>query len=160
MIGEYPTVGCLILLEKAHYTSIEGLVQALQPTTAISLQPNPDSAVQEGVAMLGGGQHQMIMLAQEVGEVTAVHIEFDEQEVMRVSRQTGLSIEQLFMPYVQAAKSVPGVLAVGIGFELSPPSDLQPEAVQEAGIAVLFERDEEHKSWSRQQTLPLVGHDY
>lgn len=159
MIGEYPTVGCLILLDKAHYTNIESMVQALQATLTISIQRDPQNTVQEGTALLGGSQHQMIMLAQEVGDLIAVHIEFDEHEVMHLSQQTGLSFKQLFMPYVQAAKSVLGVLAVGIGFELSPPFDLREETTQEAGIAVLFYRDEAHKSWSRRQTMPLVGHD-
>ncbi len=158
MIGEYPTVGCLMLLEKASFQSLESVVQALQPTTAIGIEPDPTNNVQYGHAMLGGSQLEMLALVQEAGDVTAVHIEFDEADVTRIAQQTGLSFEQLFMPYVQAAKAVPGVLAIGVGFELSPPSDFYTETIQEAGIAVLFERDEEHKSWSRQQTMPLVGH--
>ncbi len=160
MIGEYPTVGCLVLLEKASFVDIAGVVQALQSAIPLSIQPDSHNAVQVGEAMLGGSRQEMIMLAQEVGDIVAVHIEFDEHDVIHLSQQSGQSFEQLFMPYVQAAKSVPGVLAVGIGFELSPPSDLLEETTQEAGIAVLFYRDEAHKSWSRRQTMPLVGHDY
>ena len=158
MIGEYPTVGCLILLDKAYFVSVEAVIQALQSALPISIQPDPQNTVLLGEAQIGGSLHEIIVLAQEAGDMTAVHIEFDEHEIIQVAQNTALSFEQLFMPYVQAAKSVPGILAIGIGFELSPPVDLQAAAIQEAGIAVLFERDEEHKSWSRQQTMPLVGH--
>ena len=149
MIGVHPTVGCLILVSKASFTSIEAVIQALQSIIPIS----------EGRAALGGSMHPMIAMVQEAGEMAAVHIEFDEEEVAQIGQATGLSLEQLFMPYVQAAKTIPGVIAIGVGFELSPPSDLQEESLQEAGVAVLFARDEEHKSWSRQEALPMAGHD-
>jgi hypothetical protein len=148
MIGTYPTVGCLILMDKLSFTSIEDVVRALQAMIPIS----------EGKAALGGDMHPMLAMVQEVGEMTAVQIEFDEDEVAVIRQATKLSVEQLFMPYVQAAKTIPGVVAIGVGFELSPPSDLQEETLQEAGVAVLFARDEKHKSWSRQETLPMVGH--
>lgn len=163
MIGTYPTVGCLILIDKLCFNSLKDTLQAFQ--ALIPGGQEAASPVSRGEAALGGGMHPMLLLVQEANKqgsdkMVAVHIEFDEEEVMHLARQTGLSYEQLFMPYVQAAKSVPGVLAVGIGFELSPPSDLLTETVQDAGIAVLFARDEDHKSWSRRQTMPLVGHDY
>ena len=158
MMGEYPTVGCLVLLEKASFQGLETVVQALRPTTAISLEPDQAGAVQYGQAMLGDSQLEMLALVHEAGDVTAVHIEFDEDEVTRIAQQTGLSLEQLFMPYVQAAKAVPGVLAIGIGFELSPPSNFYNESIQQAGIVILFALNKAHKSWSRQQTMPLVGH--
>lgn len=160
MIGEYPTVGCLILLDRAYFTSAENVIQSLQSSLPISVQPDPHNTVLAGEAQIGGSQHEIIVLAQEVGDVTAIHIEFDEHEIIQVSRTTEQSFEQLFMPYVQAAKGLPGVLAIGIGFELSPPTDFLAETVQDAGIAVLFEQDKEHKSWSRRQTMPLVGHSY
>jgi len=62
------------------------------------------------------------------------------------------------MPYVQAAKTLPGVLAVALGFELSPPADLREQSLRNAGVALLFARDKEHKSWSRKQLSPMVGH--
>ena len=158
MIGENPTVGCLLLLEKTCYKDIMSVVQALQAAISITVQTDTPSTVLTGEAMLGGSQHEMILLAQDVGNLAAVHIEFDEQQVMHAAQRTGLSLEQLFMPYVQAAKGVPGILAVGIGCELSPPAVFLTETIQESGIAVLFERDADHKSWSRQQTMPLIGH--
>ena len=156
MIGANPTVGCLILINKLCSTSLEDVLQAFQALIPGSHDALP--SVSRGEAVLGGELRPVLLLVQELGEMTAVHIDFDEDEVEGIRQATGLSVEQLFMPYVQAAKAVPGVLAVGIGFELSPPSDLSEETTQDAGIAVLFYRDEAHKSWSRRQTMPLVGH--
>jgi hypothetical protein len=156
MTGKYPTVGCLILIDKLCFTSIEDVLPAFQamiPSSHKALLP-----VSRGEAMLGDEIHPMLLLVQEADKTTAVHIEFDEDEVEGISKATGLSVEQLFMPYVQAARTLPGVIAIGLGFELSPPGDLQEKSLQEAGVAILFERDEEDKSWSRQQTMPLVGH--
>ena len=158
MIGVHPTVGCLILLEKHSFTSLENVLQSLQSLIPIGEWNCSENACLSGEAALGGSMHPMIALVQDVGEMAAVHIEFDEDEVAQIGRTTGLSLEQLFMPYVQAAKTLPGVIAIGVGFELSPPSDLQEVSLQEAGVAVLFARDEEHKSWSRQETLPMIGH--
>ena len=101
---------------------------------------------------------EMIVTAQEVGGRAFVQFEFDEDETVNLARVTKLSMEQLFMPYVQAAKTLPGVLAVAVGFELSPPADLREQSLRDAGVAVVFARDEEHKSWSRKETLPMVGH--
>lgn len=156
MIGTYPTVGCLILIDKICFTSIKDVLQATQ--ALIPSSHDATTQVSRGEAALGGSMHPMLLMVQEVDTMTAVHIEFDEDEVEVIREATGLSEEQLFMPYVQAAKTIPGALAIGIGWELSPPRDLQEKSLQEAGIAVLFKRDEEDKSWSRQQTMPLVGH--
>lgn len=155
MIGTNPTVGCLILIDICT-GGMEDVLQAFQALVPGSHDALP--SVSRGEAVLGGELHLVLLSAQELGEMTAVHIDFDEDEVEGIRQATGLSVEQLFMPYVQAAKAVPGVLAVGIGFELSPPSDLSEETIQDAGIAVLFYKDEAHKSWSRRQTMPLAGH--
>ncbi len=148
MIGTYPTVGCLLLMDKSSFLGIGNVREALQATVAIG----------EGEAALGGDMHPMLLFVQEADEMTVVHVEFDEDEVEGIRQATGLSIEQLFLPYVWAAKAIPGVFAVGIGFELSPPSDLGKKSLQEAGVAVLFTRDEAQKSWLRWEMLPLVGH--
>lgn len=156
MIGTYPTVGCLILMDKLCFTGIKDVLQAMQ-----ALVPSSHEAtmpVSRGEAALGSGMHPMLLMVQEADKMTAVHIEFDEDEVEHIRQAMGLSVEQLFMPYVQAARTLPGVIAIGLGFELSPPGDLQEKSLQEAGVAVLFARDEEDKSCSRQQTMPLVGH--
>lgn len=155
MIGTYPTVGCLILIDKLRFTSVEDVLQAFQaliPSSHEAITP-----VSRGEAKLGGEMHPMLLMVQEVDKTTAVHIEFDEDEVEGIREATGLSEEQLFMPYVQVAKTIPGVLAIGIGWELSPPADLREKSLQEASIDVLFARDEEDKSWSRQETPPRVG---
>lgn len=156
MIGTYPTVGCLILIDKPYFTGIGDVLRAFG--TMISSSHQSIIPLSRGEAALGGRMHPMLTLVQEAGDMTAVHLEFDEDEVEKVTKETGLSVEQLFMPYVQAAKTIPGIIAVGLGFELSPPRDLQGESLQESGIAVLFAPDEEDKFWSRQETMPLVGH--
>ena len=156
MIGTFPTVGCLILIDKLYFTSMEDVLQAFK-----GLIPSGDkmtASVSRGEAALGGELHPVLLLVQDMILVTAVQIEFDEDEVVSISQATRLSVEQLFLPYVQAARTLPGVIAVGLGFELSPPGDLQQKSLQEAGIAVLFTPEEADKSWSRQQTMPLVGH--
>lgn len=156
MIGTHPTVGCLILIDKICFVGIKEMLQALQALIPSSYEAT--TPVSWGEAALGGGMYPMLLMVQEVDTMTAVHIEFDEDEVEGIKKATGLFVEQLFMPYVQAARMLPGVIAIGLGFELSPPNDLQEKSLQEAGVAVLFARDEEDKSWSRQQTMPLVGH--
>ncbi len=158
MIGTHPTVGCLILLEKASFTSVEDVLQSLGAVIPIRERSRPNTAPLGGEATLGGGMHPMIAWAEDVGDMAAVHLDFDEDEVMRVGQAARLSVEQLFMPYVQAAKTIPGVLAIGVGFEVSSPADLRQSSLQEAGAAVVFARDEKHKSWLRQENLPLAGH--
>jgi len=158
MIGTHPTVGCLILLEKTSFTSVENVLQALQSMIPIRERRGLDNATFCGEAALGGGMHEIIVWAEEAGAMAAVHLEFDEDEVVRVGQATELSVEQLFMPYVQAAKTIPGTLAIGVGFEISSPADLKLASLQDAGVAVVFARDEEHKSWLRQENLPPVGH--
>ena len=156
MIGTFPTVGCLILIDKLYFTGLDDVLQAFQALIPGSHEAT--ATVSWGEAVLGGEMRPVLLFAQELNQMTAVHIEFDEDEVEGIRQATGLSIEQLFLPYVQAAKAVPGVLAVGVGFELSPPTNLEEETTQEAGIAILFYKDEAHKSWSRRQTMPLGGY--
>lgn len=156
MIGTYPTVGCLILIDKLSFTGIDDLLQAFRPMIPSSYKAIVP--ISRGEAALGNEMHPVLILVQEVGDKIALQIEFDEDEVESIRQTTEISVEQLFMPYVQAARTLPGVVAVGLGFELSPPGDLQKASLQAAGIAVLFARDEEDKSWSRQQTMPLAGH--
>ncbi len=158
MIGIHPTAGCLILIEKTSFAGVNQTVQALQSLMPMNNWHYSDTGTSSGRAALGGSMLEMLAHAQETQNMIALHLEFDEDEVVRLTRATGLSLEQLFLPYVQAAKALPGVIAAGVGFELSAPADLREQSLQEAGIAVLFARDEDHKSWSRKQTLPLVGH--
>ncbi len=160
MIGIHPTVGCLIVLDRSHFTGVKQVIQALQRFISISVEPLHDAGASHGHAALGGAMPEMIVITQETGGRTSVQIEFDEEETVSLARATKTSFEQLLMPYVQAAKTLPGVLAVALGFELSPPADLREHSLRDAGIAVLFTRDEEHKSWSRKGTSPMVGHHY
>lgn len=158
MIGSNPTVGCLIVLEKASYSGLDKVILSLQSLIPIREWQCSETGPSSAQAALGGGIHPMIVMAQEQEDTVCVQLEFDEEEVVRLGRVTGLSLEQLFMPYAQAAKTLPGVLAVGIGFELSLPADLREPSLRAAGVATLFARDEDHKTWSRRETLPMVGH--
>lgn len=158
MIGIHPTVGCLIVFDKAHFEGVKQIVQALQSFIPISGWHCSETGPSLGRAALGGEMPEMIVTAQESKGRTVVQFAFDEDEAVHLARAANLSLEQLFMPYIQAAKTLPGVLAVAVGFELSPPADLREQSLRDAGVAVLFARDEEHKSWSRKETLPMVGH--
>ena len=106
MIGANPTVGCLILINKLCSTSQEDVLQAFQALIPGSHDALP--SVSRGEAVLGGELRPVLLLVQELGEMTAVHIDFDEDEVEGIRQATGLSVEQLFMPYVQAAQSGAG----------------------------------------------------
>lgn len=158
MIGTHPTISCLIVLDKASFAGVERVVQALQSFIPISGWRCSETGPSPGRAALGGEMPEMIVTAQQTDERAFVQFEFDEDEAVHLARTTKLSLEQLFLPYVQAAKTLPGVIAVAVGFELSPPADLQEQSLRDAGVAVLFARDEEHKSWSRKETSPMVGH--
>ena len=158
MIGTHPTIGCLIVLDKASFAGVERVVQALQSFIPISGWHRSETGPSLGRAALGGGMPGMTVTVQETDERAFIQFEFDEDEAVHLARTTEISLEQLFLPYVQAAKTLPGVLAVAVGFELSPPADFREQSLRDAGVAVLFARDEEHKSWSRTETLPTVGH--
>lgn len=158
MTGLNPTIGCLVLLDKAHFTTVERIIQTLQSSVSIQDFRCSETEPSSAWASLGGTMLEMIVFAQEKGAEVFLHLEFDEEAVVHLADTTGLSFEQLFLPYVQAAKTLPGIIAVGLGFELSPPRDLGEKSLQDAGVAVLFARDADQKSWSRQDTLPLVGH--
>ncbi len=158
MTGLNPTIGCLVLLDKAYFTSVEQVIQTLRSSIPIQELHCSETEPFSAWASLGGTMQEMIVFAQEKGEEVFLHLEFDEEAVVHLARATVLSFEQLFLPYVQAAKTLPGIVAVGLGFELSPPRDLGKKSLQDAGVAVLFARDEGQKSWSRQNLLPLVGH--
>jgi len=158
MTGLNPTIGCLVLLDKAHFTTVERIIQTLQSSVSIQDFRCSETEPSSAWASLGGTTLEMIVFAQEKGAEVFLHLEFDEEAVVHLADITGLSFEQLFLPYVQAAKTLPGIIAVGLGFELSPPRDLGEKSLQDAGVAVLFARDADQKSWSRQDTLPLVGH--
>lgn len=160
MTGEYPAVGLLVFVNKPFYETMAYVLEPLKHLLPTNVWWLSRGAYLQSRALLGGKMCAMRSINQEVSEMATVHIEFDEEDVVRLSQTTNQSFEQLFMPYIQGAKAVPGVLAVGIGFELSSPSNPLAETVQEAGVAVLFDRDEKHKSWSRHQTMPLVGHGY
>lgn len=151
-------VGCLIVLDKAHFTGVKQVVQALQRSLPISVQRLYEVGASHGHAALGGEIPGMIVITQETEGRAFVQIEFDEEETVSLARATKTSFEQLLMPYVQAAKTLPGVLAAALGFELSPPADLGEQSLRDAGVAILFTRDEEHKSWSRKGDAPMVGH--
>lgn len=158
MIGTHPTIGCLIVFDKASFAGAEKVVQALQRSIPISSEQLYEAGASHGHAALGGEMPEMIVITQETDEGAFVQIEFDEDETVNLARTTKTSFEQLLMPYVQAAKTLPGVLAVALGFELSPPADLREQSLRDAGVAVLFTRDEQHESWSRKETSPMVGH--
>ena len=111
-------------------------------------------------ATLGGSCRQAIAMAQETEAGVFVFLEFDEDEVVDLTRQTGLSIAELLAPYVAALEKMPGCAAVGMGFELSPPTDTNDDSLVDAGISQYFAWDVNNEKWLRKELLPLpmVGH--
>ncbi len=115
-----------------------------------------------GLAALGGEMCEVLVhdCYASAPDPAVFCLDFDEEETANLARSVNLSFERLLMPYVQAAKTLPGVQSVALGFELSPPSGLSERSLREAGISILFTRDGEEKSWSRRQIGPMVGHPY
>ncbi len=164
MIGDYPTVGCLIVLDGASFPGTPEIVRSLQQFIPLSGECWYEQGTSRGRAALGGEMREMLVyslaLSEDSPALTFFFIEFDEEETAKLARSEGLSFERLLMPYVQAAKTLPGVQAVALGFEMSPPDDLSEKSLSEAGVSLLFTRDGNEKSWSRKQIRPMVGHPY
>ena len=89
--------------------------------------------------------------------MAAVRVVFNKHEVIQFTKTKKTTIEHLFMSYIQAAQTVSGVLAVGIGFNLLFPADLRNVSLQDVGVAILFTRGAEPKSWIRQELAPEMS---
>ena len=164
MIGDYPTVGCLTVLDGASFPGTPEIVRTLQTFIPFSGECWHEQGTSRGRAALGGEMREMLVyslaFSQDTPAMTFFFLEFDEEETANLARSTGLSFERLLMPYVQAAKTLPGVQSIALGFEMFPLDGLGEKALREAGVSILFTRDGEEKSWSRRQIAPMVGHPY
>lgn len=89
--------------------------------------------------------------------MVAVRLVFSEHDVVKSSKASKMNMEYLFLPYIQAAKSVSGVLSVGVGINLWFPTGLDEPSLRDAGIAVLFTRGAESKSWIRRELALGIG---
>ncbi len=162
MIGDYPTVGCLIVLDGASFPGTPEIVRTLQTFIPFSGECWYAQGTSRGRAALGGEMREMLIyslaFSGDTPAMTFFFLQFDEEETANLARSAGLSFERLLMPYVHAAKTLPGVQAVALGFELSPPDGLSEKSLSEAGASILFTRDGDEKSWSRKQIRPMVGH--
>lgn len=155
-----PTVGLLILVDKPFYETLQYVIEPLRIAVPFSVVHCGTSATFRSFAQPGGRVYTMQSRNKKVDGMVAVRVIFSKHEVIKLIEAKTVSIENLFTPYVQAAQTVPGVLAIGIGFNLSFPSDLDETSLRQAGIVLLFTRNVDKKSWSRQRITPLVGHNW
>ena len=153
-----PTVGCLILLNKPFYETLQYVVEPLRVAVPYNAVHCGAGATFQGFAPVGGRAYTMQSRNKEVGDMVAVRLVFSKHEVVQVSKTRKTTIEDLFKPYVQAAQTVSGVIAVGIGFNLSFPSDLQDMSLWEAGVTILFKRASTPKLWLRQEINLGIRH--
>ncbi len=169
MIGDYPTIGCLIVLDGASFPGTLEIVRSLQQFIPFSGECCYEQGASRGRAALGGEMREMLVFTQFAQQDVSTpqdlttaffFLDFGEEETANLARNVNLSFERLLMPYVKAAKTLPGVQSVALGFELSPPSGLSEKSLWEAGVSILFTRDGEEKSWSRRQIGLMEGHPY
>ncbi len=156
-IEDDPTVGCLILVDKPFYETLQYVVEPLRiavPSNVVHCGPN---STLQTFAPLRDRAYTMQSRNKEVGDMVAVRLVFNKHEVVQLSKTREVTVEDLFKPYIQAAQTVPGVLTVGIGFNLSFPASLEEASLREAGVAVLFQRGTDLKTWLRQELVPGVS---
>ena len=159
MVGIYPTVGCLVFLDKNSLDeakrqvliSLQDLIpqNSWQQTSVVTLV---------ALALIGGSRLQALVhfIIPQTG--VFAFIGFDEDQIVHLARYTGLTITELLSPYVAAFETVPGSEAVGMGFELSPLTGMEDSDLKEAGISLLFVRNRDTSRWERREVLPMVGH--
>jgi hypothetical protein len=159
MIGEYPTVGFIVFMgdAPAHEAS-ERVLQSLDSLIAQNTRLSHDSVPSYTSGVIGNARLEAIMYTQDTQDGIFVCINFDEDQVVDVSRNTGLTIAELLSPYVAALETVVGNEGVGVGFEVSPPDNTEDKALKDAGIALFFVRDKNTKKWMRKEITPVVGH--
>jgi len=110
------------------------------------------------LAQLGTSDIQVLVHVHEEPPGIFVLLNFDEDQVIQISHRTGLTITELLSPYIVALETVEGSNAIGIGFELSPPSGEDDQSLKDAGIAQFFVWDADNAKWIRRELLPMVGH--
>jgi len=159
MIGEHPTVGCIVLMGDLPASEAnERVLKSLDSLIPLNQWQPHESARSFASGVLGNAHLQAIVHTQKTQDGIFVFLVFDEDQVIAVSRCTGLTIAELLSPYVVVLESAIGSEGIGIGFELSPPSDTGDQALKDAGIALFFARDTDTQRWGRKELLPIIGH--
>lgn len=159
MTGLYPTVGCFVILNQMPVK--EAKKDVLARLHSLIVQNSEEKSGTETrivLAMLAATHLEAIIYAQEAAIGICVFINFDEEQVVHLARQTGLNIDELLSPYVAALETVAGCKGIGIGFELSPPLGTDNQRLMDAGISQYFSWDQENTRWNREKILPMIGH--
>lgn len=159
MTGVHPTIGCLVFIDKIPSTQArEQVLESLHSLIPKDSWQQFDMRPLYGWGRVGATCLQAIMHTYELQNLNLVILDFDEDEVVHLSRRTGLTITELLAPYVVAMETIVDSKAVGIGFELSPPSTIDDQNLKNAGVALFFVRGKDNEAWIRKELLPMVGH--
>ena len=158
MIGSQPTVGGIVLLSQSNSSSaIERVFSALE--TVMPVRCESRSANKWAIkAVVGASEIEGILFALEENHQVAVFLEFDEGTCVQIASRSRQSLESLFLLYVNALEQMPGATAVGIGFEMAVPTGFEPDSLEDAGIAVWFEKSDRGAGWQRRDVYHLTGH--
>ena len=161
MIGHNPTLGFIVIMQGVTLCETVSPLKAQLNRALLVLEENwhqEDENKEISLAILGGKQHEVLLYHQTLERMSAVFLAFDEDQIVLLARQTGLTISELLSPYVLVFEQMLEVQLIGIGFELSIPNRDDDESLKNAGIAIAFIQDKQTGSWKRKELLPVVGH--
>lgn len=158
MIGSQPTVGCIVFLrESSPERAMQRVMAELEAAFPVKCQSRRDNKWLIK-AEWGASETDGFLFALENQGQAVVFIEFEEEKSVEIASRREQSLEDVFLPYANALKQMPDVTAVGIGFEMAIPNGFDDDWLEEAGIAVLWERSPSGKGWQRREIYRLIGH--
>lgn len=170
MIRLGPPVGCVIFLDrnsgergiKTAFIAFEPLVvfndRQFHEGVAFKDSPYYEEVVSSAWATLGGETLEATVITEKTEMATLLFLDFNEEEIVHLARTKETSIAEFFMPYIEAAKAVEDAFIIALGFDLMAPADLREQSLYDIGVALLFMRDENNRSWSIKSLRPMVGH--
>ena len=159
MTGTHPTVGFMVLMGDLPSSEANERVRRSLDALISQRPQQADASVPSYLSgMIGNTLLEVLIFSQDTENGIFVCIDFDEDEVVDLSRNTGLTVAELLSPYIAALETVNGTEGIGVGFELSPPSSIEDKALKDAGIALFFLRDRNTETWTRREIQPFVGH--
>ncbi len=158
MIGTFPTVGCLVFLHRdTPKMAVRQVLSALDTFVKVYRQKDERWLIH---ANIEGEQMEGLIFTQPGNDEcsTVVFVEFDEEATVLLARRNGKALDRIFLPFVSACENLLQAKAVGIGFETSVPTGFDDHSLESAGIAVLYEKNQDRNIWSRRDIYRLTGH--
>lgn len=157
MIGEHPTVGCLIQCEASNITnSDEQFLQYLDPFIPSQSWMQLSNGSRISRVIISNREIDILFFTGE-SFYKYIFLEFDEDVLVSLFHVTGMSLIEILSPFISVLQSIECNHAIGIGFEMSIPSGLDDDALRAAGITTFFQRNSEG-NWGRREVSPVVGH--